>query len=246
MDINKDYYAVLGLLPSAEEIVITATYRALAKRYHPDHFDGPKELGETKMKDLNEAYAVLSNPSEKKKYDEARIRDSGIDSDFFENQHDKPPSFDPLEENWNTALTYYPHLNHLESELAKISWKLAYSFRIIVLETKSFKKADDLAKSMRKQFLEMYFGKHPKILKLVEELIRRDARDALRELNKAISVLGSDIDADNVVKPILSKYFSSATAANKADDLTACFNIIVIALLIIFFVFLFIYYLPTF
>ena len=33
---DKDYYAILGVHPSAEEAVISAAYRALAKLYHPD------------------------------------------------------------------------------------------------------------------------------------------------------------------------------------------------------------------
>ena len=35
MDQNKDYYAILGVHPTAEKTVIDAAYKALAKRYHP-------------------------------------------------------------------------------------------------------------------------------------------------------------------------------------------------------------------
>ena len=35
MDQNKDYYAILGVHPTAEQSVIDAAYKALAKRYHP-------------------------------------------------------------------------------------------------------------------------------------------------------------------------------------------------------------------
>jgi DnaJ-class molecular chaperone len=37
---EKDYYAILGVNPSAEEAVISATYRALAKLCHPDAYKG--------------------------------------------------------------------------------------------------------------------------------------------------------------------------------------------------------------
>jgi curved DNA-binding protein CbpA len=40
MDASKDYYAILGLTPSAEEVVIRAAYKALAQRYHPDRTKG--------------------------------------------------------------------------------------------------------------------------------------------------------------------------------------------------------------
>ena len=36
MDLNKDYYKILGVLDNAEDIVIKAAYRALAQKYHPD------------------------------------------------------------------------------------------------------------------------------------------------------------------------------------------------------------------
>ena len=40
MNINKDYYAILGVLPNAENVVIKAAYRALSKLYHPDVYSG--------------------------------------------------------------------------------------------------------------------------------------------------------------------------------------------------------------
>ena len=57
----KDYYRVLGILPSAEDVVIRAAYRALAQRYHPDKWKGKATDVETRMKEINEAYGVLSD-----------------------------------------------------------------------------------------------------------------------------------------------------------------------------------------
>ena len=42
MDAPTDFYQILGVLPDAEQIVITAAYRALASRYHPDRWAGDK------------------------------------------------------------------------------------------------------------------------------------------------------------------------------------------------------------
>ncbi|WP_103965400.1 J domain-containing protein [Nitrosomonas ureae] len=36
MNENKDYYAILGVTPLADNVVIRAAYKALAQRYHPD------------------------------------------------------------------------------------------------------------------------------------------------------------------------------------------------------------------
>lgn len=62
MEIKKDYYAILGVLPTAEDVVIRAAFKALAQRYHPDRFDGDSKEADEKMSDINEAYSVLHNP----------------------------------------------------------------------------------------------------------------------------------------------------------------------------------------
>ena len=69
MDSSKDYYGILGILPTAEDIVIRAAYKALVQRYHPDRADNQAKANET-IKELNEAYAVLSDPKSRKEYDD--------------------------------------------------------------------------------------------------------------------------------------------------------------------------------
>ena len=67
--IYKDYYKILELDTSRvtlEEIKIA--YRQAAKKYHPDVNIGDK-LAEERIKDINEAYRILSVPSQKRKYD---------------------------------------------------------------------------------------------------------------------------------------------------------------------------------
>ena len=60
MAIDKDYYAILGVHPTAEIAVIEAAYKVLAKRYHPDmNQDNPEETNR-RMQEINEAYEVLS------------------------------------------------------------------------------------------------------------------------------------------------------------------------------------------
>ncbi len=53
---SMDYDEILGVHPTAEEFVIRAAYRALARRYHPDKL-GPDESGlADRMAQINEAY----------------------------------------------------------------------------------------------------------------------------------------------------------------------------------------------
>jgi curved DNA-binding protein len=69
----KDYYGILGVPSNAEKKVIKQTYRQLARKYHPDVNPGNKEA-EEKFKTINEAYQVLSDAEQRKKYDELRAQ----------------------------------------------------------------------------------------------------------------------------------------------------------------------------
>lgn len=67
--IFKDYYKILGLETSRVSIdEIKVAYRNAAKKYHPDVNIGDS-LAEERIKDINEAYRILSIPSSKRKYD---------------------------------------------------------------------------------------------------------------------------------------------------------------------------------
>ena len=66
---KRDFYEVLGVDKGADAKKIKSAYRRKAKQYHPDTNPGDKEA-EKKFKEVNEAYAVLSDPEKKKMYDQ--------------------------------------------------------------------------------------------------------------------------------------------------------------------------------
>lgn len=68
-DNKRDYYEVLGLSKGADDDEIKKSYRNLAKKYHPDMNPGNAEA-EVKFKEINEAYAVLSDAEKKSRYDQ--------------------------------------------------------------------------------------------------------------------------------------------------------------------------------
>jgi len=65
---KKDYYEVLGVPKEASEKDIKSAYRKLAMKYHPDRSDAAD--AEERFKEISEAYAVLSDPEKRQKYDQ--------------------------------------------------------------------------------------------------------------------------------------------------------------------------------
>ncbi|WP_284698413.1 J domain-containing protein [Terrimonas ginsenosidimutans] len=67
MDFRKQYYDVLGIPRTASAEEMRAAYRSLVKQYHPDRNPSPEAA--ERIKEINEAYEVLSNPEKRKIYD---------------------------------------------------------------------------------------------------------------------------------------------------------------------------------
>jgi molecular chaperone DnaJ len=66
--VKRDYYEVLGISKDVDEAAIKKAYRSLAMKYHPDRNPGDAEAAE-RMKEINEAYAVLTDAQKRRLYD---------------------------------------------------------------------------------------------------------------------------------------------------------------------------------
>ena len=91
---NGDYYKTLGVGKDTPVQQIREAYRKLAYQYHPDRNPGDPAAADM-MKQVNEAYAVLSNIDKRQDYDSmrqrfgdaaySRFRQSYTDQDVFRN-----------------------------------------------------------------------------------------------------------------------------------------------------------------
>jgi molecular chaperone DnaJ len=77
MSSKRDYYEVLGVARTANEQEIKSAYRRLAVQFHPDKNPGNKEA-EEKFKEAAEAYSVLSDAEQRRRYD--RFGHAGVSS----------------------------------------------------------------------------------------------------------------------------------------------------------------------
>ncbi len=78
----KDYYQVLGVTRDASAEVIKKAFRRLARKYHPDVSKEPD--AEARMKEVNEAYAVLADTEKRAAYDQ-------LGHDYHAGQDFRPP-----------------------------------------------------------------------------------------------------------------------------------------------------------
>ena len=73
---EKDFYAILGVPHDADQDAIKKRYRRLARKMHPDQNTGDPRA-EERFKEIGEAYAVLSDPEQRREYDQIRAMASG-------------------------------------------------------------------------------------------------------------------------------------------------------------------------
>lgn len=99
----KNYYEILEINEKASQEIIDKVYKVLIKKYHPDLQENNeiKTKYEEKIKEINEAYEVLSNPEKRAKYDRELLQEKELAK---RKQYESQSS----NTNSNAASTYNP------------------------------------------------------------------------------------------------------------------------------------------
>ena len=198
MSTEKDYYRILGVLPDAEEIVIRAAYKALAQKYHPDKFQGDEKHAKKRMQEINEAYAILSDSVERKKYDGERGKPEYGD----ESTEEADDLLHTLDKDWSEAVEYFPDLTGISSSLSKYSKELEFTFKVTIILGKEFNKRIQISKALKENFIKKYFGTNKEIHEFAEAMFVSNRRNVLKKLNRAVNLLGSEVDPKVIIKKI--------------------------------------------
>ncbi|MFI3179397.1 MAG: DnaJ domain-containing protein [Methylococcaceae bacterium] len=203
---EKDFYRVLGVIDSAEMVVIRAAYKALMMVYHPDRYEGDKEEAIRKTKEINEAYAVLIDPKRREKYATEQPVTKNQFEPNLEEVELKNTVNNELEAGWLIAIALVQGLDDLYQKLHALSPDLAFTFKLEIIESKLFDQAESIADRLEIEFIEKFFGKNKNIQQFSRWLLSQEKREAAKEVNKIVAVSGSNIDAYDVIKTIKIKY----------------------------------------
>lgn len=198
----RDHYAVLGVLPDAEDIVIKAAYRAMAQRYHPDKWTGQADEATRRMAELNEAYAVLADAQRRAEYDKARSKSGQADYAPEDDADEFTSALNEVEDRWQVACSIFPDLADHRKRLNVFASSLAFSYVTIILENKGFEQRAQVADRMERMFMERYFGSNQEVLIYAKYLVIRGQRVAARALNNLVDVMGSNVDGKLLISKI--------------------------------------------
>jgi curved DNA-binding protein CbpA len=213
IDSRIDYYDVLGVAPDADPEVVRAAYRALAKKYHPDSRLEGKAEAEKKLREVNQAYEVLSSPVDREKYDRQRSArhqnsDSGDSNRVEETLHTKDES------HWRIIEQRHPEIQFKYKQLLKISRPLAEAFRSRIIRERAFTKYDQISSELIDQFSSRYFGTNQTLRQFGLWCLFTDKREAARELNQIIAKLGTPQDPSQILAQLRAKHRIAAPHGN--------------------------------
>lgn len=203
MKIAKDYYKILGVLNDAEIVVIHAAYRALSHRYEIGRWKGDKLEANNRLHEINEAFVILSDPVKREQYDESLDK---LDYESAKDDDVKGANPEDIDKDWELACVYHPKLRQLYESLSQISFRLSFTYKMVMLSSKNYDQSKAIATDLEQAFLSKYFGKNQTIIQFAKELIIGGERDAAAELHNLTRILGDQINVADVIEGISKKF----------------------------------------
>ena len=160
----KNYYEILEVNKKASKEVIEKAYKVLVKKYHPDLYTGQKKnYAEEKVKEINEAYSVLTDEFMKEQYDSEleKQEQAELYKKYNQNQSDNTLN-DNVQSNINSTSSNKKENKNYKSQQNK-------------------KEVDDFNERMKKHKVGSFSG----IVELCKELYKnKPKRDEMKEITK--------------------------------------------------------------
>lgn len=130
---NETYYDILEINQNASPEIVEKAYKTLAKKYHPDlQEESLKKESEEKLKQINEAYEVLSNPDKRKEYDmqlsfsQPNTDELLNENETLKNELNRMKNNSNSNTNINTTATSHTNSTNYDSELKNRERELQY------------------------------------------------------------------------------------------------------------------------
>jgi hypothetical protein len=167
---------------------------------------------------------VLSDPVKRKQYDSTRSKSEYSESTDEENNNKEDDLIKAIDDDWNEVLEYFPDLKNITQRLGTISKSLEFSYKIILLDNKEFNNREKIANLIELHFLQRYFGTNRHIIEFAKKLIFSGDKNSAKELNRAVNLLGSEVDPQIIINKIKPAESRPSTDKNKKPEFNQNFS----------------------
>jgi len=149
----KDYYELLEVNKNASDDTIKKVFRMLIKKNHPDLFEGKeKTKAEEKVKQLNEAYEIISDKEKRAKYDEELEQDRSSTDEAIETLIQENEYLKSVINEKNRLIKEY--LEEIGIDTRNIANQNSYSY-----QDESYEERDNADKNIQTEAYRLYEAK---------------------------------------------------------------------------------------
>lgn len=111
-----------------------------------------------------------------------------------------------MDDKWSLAIDFYPSILEEYNFLKQISWNLAYSFKLELIESKDYSHSSKLFMNKKFNYLSLYFGSDSEVLDYAEKLILIKEIDAALKLNSMVRTMGKSVSKQQLESAIDKQY----------------------------------------